>query len=110
DASIGRLFLAGVIPGLLMAVSLMAMVAVIAKRKGLPSHPFAGFLGIWIAFKRGFWALLAPVILLGGMFSGLFTPTEAAAVAVVYALILGLFIYRTFDIRELPKLLVDTAE
>ncbi|HYC14463.1 MAG TPA: TRAP transporter large permease subunit, partial [Stellaceae bacterium] len=58
DVSIGRLFMAGFIPGLLMAASLMVMVAVIAKREGMPRHPFAGFSGIWLAFKAGFWALL----------------------------------------------------
>ncbi len=110
DVSIGRLFLAGFIPGALMSLSLMAMVAVIAKRQGLPSHAFAGLRGILAAFRQGFFALLAPVILLGGMFSGLFTPTEAAAVAAFYALILGLFVYRTLELRMLPAILVATAE
>jgi tripartite ATP-independent transporter DctM subunit len=110
DVSIGRLFLAGFVPGALMSLSLMAMVAVIAKTQGLPSHPFAGLSGIWRSFREGFWALLAPTILLGGMFSGLFTPTEAAAVAAAYALLLGLGVYRTLDIRALPDILVDTAE
>jgi len=93
-----------------MAASLMVMVAVIAKREGMPRHPFAGFSGIWLAFKAGFWALLAPVILLAGLFSGYFTPTEAAAVAVCYALILGFVIYRTLEVRMLPAILIDTAE
>ncbi|MFI5011929.1 MAG: TRAP transporter large permease [Hyphomicrobiales bacterium] len=110
DVSIGRLFLAGFIPGALMSLSLMAMVAVIAKRQGLPSQPFAGLRGIWTAFKQGFWALLAPVILLGGMFSGLFTPTEAAGVAAFYAFILGLLVYRTLDLEMLPGLLIESAE
>jgi len=110
DVSIGRLFLAGFIPGALMSVSLMAMVAVIARRQGLPSHPFAGLRGIWVAFKQGLFALLAPVILLGGMFSGLFTPTEAAAVAAFYALVLGLLVYRTLEVKMLPAILVETAE
>src|SRR6478735_2013038 len=89
DVSIGRLFMAGFIPGLLMAASLMVMVAFIAKRQGLPAHSFVGFAGIWKAFIDGFWALMAPVLLLVGMFSGAFTPTEAAAVATCYALFLG---------------------
>jgi tripartite ATP-independent transporter DctM subunit len=110
DVSIGRLFMAGVVPGLLMAVSLMIMVAFVAKREGMPSHPFVGFLGIWKAFLDGFWALLAPVILLAGMFSGAFTPTEAAAVATCYALFLGFVVYRTLEWKMLPDILIESAE
>jgi tripartite ATP-independent transporter DctM subunit len=110
DVSIGRLFLAGLIPGAMVAMALMAMVAVIAKRQGLPSHPFVGFAGIWTAFRQGFFALLAPVILLGGMFSGWCTPTEAASIAGLYSLILGFFVYRTLEPRMLPAILVNTVE
>jgi tripartite ATP-independent transporter DctM subunit len=110
DASIGKLFLAGVIPGVLMGVSLMAMVAFIAPRQGLPRLPFGGLGEMWRAFKGAFLALMTPVILLGGMFSGLFTPTEAAAVADLYALFLGCVVYRTIRLRDLPPILVDTAE
>jgi tripartite ATP-independent transporter DctM subunit len=110
DASIGRLFLAGVIPGVLMGLSLMTMVAIIAPRQGLPRHAFGGLCDVWVAFKESVWALLAPVILLGGMFSGLFTPTEAAAVADLYALVLGFVVYRTLRVRDLPAILINTAE
>ena len=110
DASIGRLFLAGVVPGVLMGLSLMTMVAIIAPRQGLPRHAFGGLCDVWVAFKESVWALLAPVILLGGMFSGLFTPTEAAAVADLYALFLGFVVYRTLEVRSLPAILVNTAE
>jgi tripartite ATP-independent transporter DctM subunit len=110
DTSIGRLFLAGVIPGVLMGVSLMVMVAIIAPRQGLPRHAFGGVRAIVVAFRETFWALLAPVILLGGMFSGLFTPTEAAAVADLYALFLGFVVYRTLKVKDLPAILVNTAE
>jgi tripartite ATP-independent transporter DctM subunit len=110
DVSIGRLFLAGVVPGVLMGLSLMVMVAIIAPRQGLPRHAFGGLCDVWVAFKGAVWALLAPVILLGGMFSGLCTPTEAAAVADVYALFLGFVVYRTLRVRDLPAILVNTAE
>lgn len=110
DVSIGRLFLAGVIPGALMGVSLMVMVAVIARRQGFPRMAFVGLCGIWRAFRDGFFALLTPVILLGGMFSGYFTPTEAAAVASSYALLLGLVIHRSLPLRAVPQLLIDTVE
>ncbi|MEO8346898.1 MAG: TRAP transporter large permease [Betaproteobacteria bacterium] len=110
DVSIGRLFLAGVIPGVLMGLSLMMLVAFIAPRQGLPRHAFGGLKEVWVAFKGAVWALLAPVILLGGMFSGLFTPTEAAAVADIYALFLGFLIYRTLRVKDLPAILINTAE
>ena len=94
DVSIGRLFLAGVVPGVLMGLSLMVMVAFIARRQGFRREAFAGFGAIWRSFLEGIWALMTPVILLGGMFSGHFTPTEAAAVAAFYALFLGFVVYR----------------
>jgi tripartite ATP-independent transporter DctM subunit len=109
DASIGKLFLAGVVPGVLMGVALMAMVAFIAPRQGLPRLPFGGLCEVWHAFKGAFLALMTPVILLG-MFSGLFTPTEAAAVADLYALFLGCVVYRTVRLADLPPILVNTAE
>jgi tripartite ATP-independent transporter DctM subunit len=110
DVSIGRLFLAGVVPGVLMGVSLMALVAIIAPRQGLPRHAFGGLCEVWRAFRDAFWALMAPVILLGGMFSGLFTPTEAAAIADLYALFLGFVVYRTLSLKDMPAILLNTAE
>jgi tripartite ATP-independent transporter DctM subunit len=110
DVSIGRLFMAGFIPGILMGLSLMVMVAAIAKREGFPSQPFVGVMGIAKALRESFWALMTPVVLLGGMFSGLFTPTEAAAVACLYALFMGFVVYRTLEWKSLPALLIDTAE
>jgi tripartite ATP-independent transporter DctM subunit len=110
DTSIGRLFLAGVIPGVLMGLALMVMVAVIAPRQGLPRHAFGGLREVWAAFKEAVWALLTPVILLGGMFSGLFTPTEAAAVADLYALFLGFVVYRSLHFRDVPGILINAAE
>jgi len=110
ETSIGALFLAGVIPGLLMAAALMLMVRHLAIKRNLPRHPFEGWRVLWLAFKGAFWALMAPFVLFGGLFSGIFTPTEAAAVAVVYALALGLFVYREFSLKDLPRLIVDTVE
>jgi tripartite ATP-independent transporter DctM subunit len=110
DVSIGGLFLAGIVPGLIMAAALAAMVTAVAKRRNLPRHPFPGLLDLWTAYKRAHWALMTPVILFGGMMAGIMTPTEAAAVATVYALFLGLVVYREFDLRELPRLIVDTVE
>jgi tripartite ATP-independent transporter DctM subunit len=109
DVSIGALFLAGVIPGLLMAAALMAMVAGVARRRNLPRHRFPGFGDLVRAYGRAHWALMTPVILFGGMIGGMFTPTEAAGVAAVYALALGLLVYREFRLRDLPGLMVETV-
>ena len=81
-----------------MAGALMAMVGHVASRRDLPRHPFPGFArALGGATRRAHWALMTPVILFGGMMGGIFTPTEAAAVATVYALVLGLFVYRDFS-------------
>ena len=110
DVSIGGLFLAGVVPGLLMAGALSAMVVVMARRRNMARELFPGLRGLWLAYRRAHWALMTPVILFGGMMAGIMTPTEAAAVATVYALFLGLVVYRELDLRELPKLIVSTVE
>jgi tripartite ATP-independent transporter DctM subunit len=110
DVSVGRLFIAGFVPGVLMGISLMVLVAILAPRQGLPRGTFRGFRDVWDAFRGAFFALLAPLILLGGMFSGLFTPTEAAAVADLYALFLGFVVYRTLRIKDVPAILLNTAE
>jgi len=110
ETSIGGLFLAGVIPGLLMAGALMVMVRAISVKLDLPRHPFPGLRDLWRAFRDAFWALMTPVILFVGLFGGVFTPTEAAAIAVAYALVLGLVIYREFRWADLPKIILDTVE
>ena len=109
DVSIGKLFMGGVIPGVLMGLSLMAMVAVVARREGMARQAFAGFRVIGRTFLDCFFAVMTPVVILGGMFSGFFTPTEAAAVACLYALFLGFVVYRTLKFEQLGPILVDTA-
>ena len=94
DVSVGRLFLAGVIPGLLAGAMLMVGIYVAARWKGLPSQPFAGWGEIFAAAREAGWGLFLIVIILGGIYGGIFTPTEAAAVAAVYAFIVANFIYR----------------
>lgn len=110
DVSVGRLFIGGFVPGILMGLSLMVMVAIVARREGMGRIPFKGFREIGRAFAGSFFALMTPVLLLGGMFSGLFTPTEAAAAACLYALVLGFFVYRTLSVEQLPAILIETAE
>ncbi len=110
DTSVGGLFIGGIIPGLLMGLSLMVMVYFIAKKRNYPKRNFPSIKELWKSFKEAFWALLAPIILLMGILSGVFTPTEAAVVAAFYALILGLFIYKEITIRDLPKMILSTVE
>ena len=109
DVSIGKLFMGGVIPGALMGLSLMVMVGFVARREGMARQKFAGFKAIGKAFIDCFFAVMTPVVILGGMFSGWFTPTEAAAVACLYALFLGFVVYRTLHWKQLGPILVDTA-
>ena len=109
DVSIGRLFLAGFIPGILLTISMMVPVYIISIRKGYKGKDKKGsFKDIMIAAWKAKWAILVPVIILGGIYSGVFTPTESAAVACVYAFIIGLFVYRDFTYRDLPAILSRT--
>ncbi len=94
DVSVGRMFLAGVFPGILAGLMLMMGIFIWAKVKGLPSQPFAGFGEILSSGKEAFWGLFLIVIILGGIYGGVFTPTEAAAVAAIYAFIIANFVYR----------------
>lgn len=99
SASIGRLFAAGIIPGLIMGLSLMLLVYFMADKYNTPVNKRVGFRLIFASFLSTFWALLTPCIILLGIFFGVFTPTEAAAVACVYAIILGFLIYREMSLR-----------
>jgi len=94
DVSVGRMFLAGVIPGLLAGLMLMIGIYVMARVKGLPSQPWAGWGEVGASALDSFWGLFLIVIILGGIYGGIFTPTEAAAVAAVYAFLVANFIYR----------------
>jgi tripartite ATP-independent transporter DctM subunit len=103
--SVGLLFAGGIFPGLLLALMQMVLISVIAWRRGFPSDPWIGFTLLLTRFLRAGPALLVPVILLGGIYAGVFTPTEAAAVAASYALILAFVVYRSISISEFVSLL-----
>ena len=109
DTSIGSLFIAGVVPGLLMGAALIIAALLVGRKMDLKSLPKASGKERWDAFKDAFWGLLMPVIILGGIYGGIFTPTEAAAVAVVYGLVVGIFIYKTIRVKELFAILIDSA-
>lgn len=93
DVSVGRMFLAGVIPGLMAGGMLMVAIYIVARYKNLPAQPWAGWSEIFAAARDASWGLLLIVIILGGIYGGIFTPTEAAAVAAIYAFLIANFIY-----------------
>ena len=111
DVSIGRLFLAGLVPGILMCVALMVVVGIVSRRRGyLPSRPErAGWGDRGRALASSLWALGLPLGIIGGIRYGVFTPTEAGAMAVVYAFIVGAFIYRELDWSKLPAILSEAV-
>ena len=107
--SVIRLFAAGLVPGLLMGIGLMAMVYIIARRTpGFPATEHAKFSEIWRTFKVAILPLLAPVIILGGIFSGFYTPTEASVAAVIYVFFVELFIYKGLKFQDYKKIFIDT--
>jgi len=93
DVSVGRMFLAGVIPGLIAGLMLIMGIYATAKFRGLPSQPWAGWGELWVSSRDAFWGLLLIFIILGGIYGGIFTPTEAAAVAAIYAFFISNFVY-----------------
>jgi C4-dicarboxylate transporter DctM subunit len=109
ETSIGGLFAAGVIPGLIMGAALLLPVYLISKKHGWGGDRWGTKAEIWQAFKEAFWGLMAPVIILGGIYGGIFTPTEAAVVAVFYGLFVGAFFYRNLSLQLLYEVLRDSA-
>lgn len=108
STSISDLFLAGIVPGILMGVFLLASSFLISRRRNYPAHPRMGWRQASRAFFDAFLALMTPLIIVGGMTTGIVTPTEAGVVAVVYAIILGLYVYKGFTWRQLPSVLVES--
>ena len=109
--SIADMFMAGIVPGILMGVALVLVVLVEAKKHNIqPSRKKASGKERWDAFKDAFWGFLMPVIILGGIYGGIFTPTEAAAVSVVYGLFVGMVIYREVSFRDLFEIFVDSCK
>ena len=106
----GKLFLAGALPGVLIAVSIMAVCTVVAWRAGHPAGERHSVREIAESFWAALPGLLMPVIILGGIFGGLVTPTEAGVLAVAYGMFVGLFVYRSLRLRELPGILLITAQ
>ena len=108
--SIVKLFLGGIIPGILIGCGLMTVWFFHARKHKYPAGPRASFRQMFRATREAFWALILPLIILGGIISGVYTPTEAAVVAVVYAFVIGLFVYRELRFAHIPEILVQAAK
>lgn len=109
--SVGNMFMGGILPGVMMGLALVVIIMIEARVKGLSgSRERASWGQRWKSFRSAFWGFLMPVIILGGIYGGIFTPTEAAAVAVVYGLIVGIFIYREVKLRDLVDILIDSGK
>jgi C4-dicarboxylate transporter DctM subunit len=108
-ASIGQLFAAGILPGLLIGASLIVISTLISRQKGYVATTVFSLANVWLSFKRALLALGAPAIILGGILGGIFTATESAAVAVVYALLVGMAVYRKIQVKDLPQIFIRGA-
>jgi C4-dicarboxylate transporter DctM subunit len=109
ETSVGRLFIAGIIPGALLGGALMLAIYVAARIMNLPRQPKAAWSERFWLFADAFWGLLLIFIVMGGIYGGIFTPTEAAAVAAVYAFVAAVFIYRDLKISDVPRVLLDSG-
>ncbi|ACO76623.1 TRAP dicarboxylate transporter, large integral membrane subunit; DctM [Azotobacter vinelandii CA] len=110
ESSVGKLFMAGVLPGILLGVVLMVAIYIVAAKKHLPALPRATPSEWLSAARKAIWGLLLMAIILGGIYSGMFTPTEAAAVAAVYAAFVALFVYKDMRLREVPRVLLESGK
>lgn len=108
--SVGKLFIAGIVPGLLLGVGLMLVTYIISVKRKYPKRQKASWMEMARSFYRAFWALLMTLLILFGIIGGVFTPTEASIVAVVYALAVGLFVYGELKLRMIPKLILESAK
>jgi C4-dicarboxylate transporter DctM subunit len=109
STSVGKLFIAGIIPGIVLGLMLMAAIYVRARIINLPREPRATLREALVAGRESLWGLLLLAIILGGIYGGVFTPTEAAAVAAIYAFAIAVFVYRDIGMKQVPKVLVDAA-
>ena len=110
ETSVGKLFMAGVLPGILLGLLLMVVIYVRARMTNLPKQPRATFSELLVSGRDSLWGLLLIVIILGGIYGGVFTPTEAAAVAAVYAFVIAVFVYRDMGLRHVPHVLIDAGK
>jgi len=110
ETSVGKLFMAGVIPGLVLGLMLIVAIYVRARILDIPRQPRASIIEVLKTGRDSLWGLLLIVIILGGIYGGIFTPTEAAAVAAVYAFIIAVYVYRDIKLTQVPKVLLDAGK
>jgi len=110
EQSVGKMFIAGILPGLLLGAMLLLVTWITARKKNMPCEEVPGFKELWGSFLDAVWGLLLIVMIVGGIYGGIFTPTEAAAVAAVYSAAIALFVYRDMGFREVPKVMLESAK
>jgi len=109
NTSIGALFIAGLLPGILLTVMLCSVTWYLAKKRNYPRLPKATWAQRWTAFRKSVWGLMLVVIIIGGIYSGIFTATEAAAMAAMYAFFISVFIYKDIGFKDVPRVLLSSA-
>jgi len=109
NVSVGSMFIAGIVPGIALAIALGFTTWFIARKNHYPRMPKASWKERFVAFRESVWGLLLIVVVMGGIYSGVFTPTEAAAMAAVYAFIVAVFVYKDMPLSRIPKVLLDSA-
>ncbi len=107
--SVGKMFLAGAVPGVLMGLAMMVTTYIIAKKKNFPRHPWQGFKELGSSFLGAFWAIAMTALIVGGLLTGVATPTETAVVASLYALLVGSMVYRDLPLKAVPRIVIDSA-
>jgi len=107
--SVSRLFIAGILPGLLIAATLITTAWLISVRANYPKGPFPTPSSLWEALRASVWGLVMPVVIIGSIRFGIATPTEASVIAVAYAAFVGMVVYRTITLRDLPRIILDAA-
>jgi len=109
NTSVGALFIAGIVPGLVLATLLGLTTWWIARKNNYPRQPKSTWLERWKTFRESIWGLMLVIVVIGGIYTGIFTPTEAAAVSAVYAFFVAVFVYKDMTIKKVPKVLLDSA-
>ena len=109
-ASIGRCFVGGILPGVLMALAMGSLVSYYSRKRHYPRNPKPTAKIIWIAFKEAIWALLSPIILFVSIYTGIVTTTEAAIIAALYSMVVGLYAYKDLRWRDIPQIMLATCE